>query len=155
MYYFLPHKLALLMLIILLGSSSIALKGEGYSNAITKENIFTSKNILPVDKAFQLDIKIHDRKILLEWKIDENCYMYRDKFKFTSKGKVLDIKLPRGNKIDDPFFGEMEVFYNYFDLKLELSNLDNLEIEYQGCHKKGYCYTPVKKSIGISALKNN
>ena len=71
MYYFLPHKLALLMLIILLGSSSIALKGEGYSNAITKENIFTSKNILPVDKAFQLDIKIHDRKILLEWKIDE------------------------------------------------------------------------------------
>ena len=62
MYYFLPHKLALLMLIILLGSSSIALKGEGYINAITKENIFTSKNILPVDKAFQLDIKIHDRK---------------------------------------------------------------------------------------------
>ena len=44
------------MLIILLGSSSIALNGEGYSNAITKENIFTSKNILPVDKAFQLDM---------------------------------------------------------------------------------------------------
>ena len=71
------------MLIILLGSSSIALNGEGYINAITKENIFTSKNILPVDKAFQLDIKIRDRKMLLEWKIDENCYMYRDKFKFT------------------------------------------------------------------------
>ena len=49
------------------------LKGEDYSNVIAKENIFNSKNILPIAEAFKFDVKIKENTIHLKWKIDENC----------------------------------------------------------------------------------
>tara|TARA_B100001029_G_scaffold21754_1_gene14658 strand:+ start:1504 stop:1968 length:465 start_codon:yes stop_codon:yes gene_type:complete len=153
MFYFFPHRISLLLVIIIQAAMASCLKGEDYSNVIAKENIFNSKNILPIAEAFKLDVKIKENTILLKWKIDENCYLYRDKFKFTSGSKELNLNLPRGSEINDQFFGEMEVFYSSFDLKIDLGSLEDLEVVYQGCHKKGYCYTPVKKSIKISSLK--
>ena len=150
MNHFATYKLVFLLKTFIFIVVTIPLEGEDYNNVISKENLFNIKNILPIDEAFKFEAQVKDKKILLVWKINESCYMYRDKFKIFSKGNALNINLPRGNKINDQFFGEMEVFYNSFNLEIDKENLNDLEVEYQGCHKKGYCYIPVKKSINIS-----
>jgi len=132
-----------------------ALKGEDYSNSLTKENLFEPDKILPVSEAFRLNYQIDDENIYLIWSINKDCYLYKDKFTFFKDGKQISAPMPEGKTIEDEFFGRVKVFYDKVETQINKKNSEILLISYQGCHKKGYCYTPVKESIKLSSLKFN
>ena len=115
---------------------------------LTKKN-----NILPPDKVFQFSSSLRGKYIEFEWEIDENCYLYLDKFSFFSKlDKNYEIALfPKGEILVDEHFGKVEVFFDKVKTSLYLRDPPPKEIvvSYQGCNQTGYCYTPITKEVFI------
>ena len=115
--------------------------------------LFLDKEILPADQAFKLEASLIGKGIFLEWDIEKNCYLYLDKFSFkiTNSDHYLYPSFPRGELLEDEYFGRVEVFFNNIQTSLKIDTLLTKEIvvTYQGCNQEGYCYTPIKKYILI------
>lgn len=114
------------------------------SLALTAEAEF-----LPVEEAYQLDVSMDSRSLLLSWNIQPGYYLYKDRFAFTDtapKTAVSGTYLTDGIvKYDDYFEKDLEVFYDLAEVEFELKNLPQnfiLKISSQGCADAGLCYPP-------------
>ena len=118
--------------------------------------LFLDQEILPVDQAFKLEASLIGKEIFLEWDIEKNCYLYLDKFSFkiTNSDRYLYPSFPRGELLEDEYFGLVEVFFNNLQTSFKIDTLlaKEIVVTYQGCNQEGYCYTPIKKYI---LIKNN
>ena len=107
---------------------------------------------LPQEKAFRPSFSLGKNNTLIaEWKIEKGYYLYRDKFKFTSKTAGIKLgkpAIPKGKKKKDPLFGVVEVFRNQvrIEIPFTLSGPRPAQIELaatsQGCADMGLCYPP-------------
>lgn len=110
---------------------------------------------LPVDAAYQLTVVADgDRKLLLQWVIAPEYYLYRHAFKATAEGDEglieTDLIIPSGLAKTDEFFGDVEVYYGSLDATLNIAaatELAQLTVTYQGCADAGLCYPPETKSF--------
>ena len=113
----------------------------------------TPEKIASPDTVFKLRAMIYKNQITFAWDIKENCYLYLDKFSFTTKNNIPynSPSFPKGKLLSDEYFGKVEVFFDFVETSLSL--VDPLPTEiivtYQGCNQTGYCYTPIKKNIKI------
>jgi thiol:disulfide interchange protein len=58
-------------------------------------------------------------------------------------------------RIDDVYFGDVEVYFNSVSKEIIWDeSIENLNISYQGCNEKGFCYPIVIKSIDVKELDN-
>ena len=117
---------------------------------------------LPVEKAFQVDVKARDaRTLVAELKPADTYYLYRDKIVFAvpkeSGVSIAKVVLPRGDKKSDPNFGDTEVFHRPVQAVITLNRSGardatrvSVEARYQGCSEKGLCYPPAKKSFDLT-----
>ena len=118
--------------------------------------LITPEEVLSPDKAFTLFAEMKSSNHLkMTWKISDQCFLYKDKFKFKFNPKfkhLLEIK-NKPKKIDDLYFGNVDVFYNNVEIVIALdNNLQKiLDVTYQGCNENGYCYPPVERRIKITA----
>ncbi len=105
-------------------------------------------DFLPPEQAFIYSVEtVSQQQIKLSWVIAEGYYLYKDKFIF---GTDADVKFeqavfPSGVFVDDPKYGEVEVFkgeasiYLILDQPLQEREL-MLNFSYQGCAEGGLCY---------------
>ena len=126
------------------------------ANPITHASIFTNSNefaeeqpkLLPVDDAFVMKSSIDGDNLLIQWEIAEGYYLYKGRFKFSSKQGVFGSPIFEGEgkaKVD-PIFGDVTVFYNQVSVRLPLVeksvNESLVKVTYQGCAEAGLCYPP-------------
>ncbi len=117
-------------------------------------------DILTPDKAFKPTAYLKNDKIVVDIKLGDKVYLYKDKLKFIiTEPKQIDIKgdikLPKPVK-----YHEFIVYFNELKSSIPLSlirkKLGNdvkqikLQVGFQGCTQLGLCYAPMKKSFTFS-----
>ena len=115
----------------------------------SQENNFLYENnkILPAEEVFKINISHTENKIIIEWDIKDEYYLYSDSIKINRNNKAVEYMLLESNKykIEDEFFGKTEIYKNFLRISLNNSaNLSNFVILYQGCAEAGFCY-PIQK----------
>lgn len=116
---------------------------------------------LDPDQAFVFTLEVADGNTLkAHWSIAPDYYLYRDKIAFRSADpnvRIGNVQLPPGEKKQDEFFGEIEVYHGEVDVPVPLIRSRgeaqdvSIEVRYQGCAEKlGICYPPIKKQFLLS-----
>lgn len=101
--------------------------------------------ILPASEAFRFGSYEESGSIRVFWQVHPGHYLYRDKFRFEQSGKELMVDLPRGQLRQDEIFGEVEVLTGLVEVSIPA--VMPIQIYYQGCAERGYCYPPEKKLL--------
>lgn len=109
-----------------------------------------SPQFLPVDQAYQLEVEqTSDKGLRLYWQIADGYYLYQHQFKVNiddATGTVgSDLEFPPAKQKVDEFFGDVQVYYQYADLKLTTERAfgsARLAVTSQGCADAGLCYPP-------------
>lgn len=117
--------------------------------------------VVDPEKAFLIDVAPVDAETLrARFTIADCCYLYRDKTSFElAGGRLGNYELPKGKTKNDEFFGEMQVYYDGFEVRLPVTGIAQatpavLKVGYQGCSEKGVaiCYPPTTKQFQLSAV---
>ena len=112
-------------------------------------------HFLPLDQAFVLTTRQEGDRLLIALDIADGYYLYRDKLSWqVSEGKLGQVQLPSGERHNDAFFGQTEVFYQSVDFAiplLEIPAKSVLTLRYQGC-TEGLCYPPASKQITLQPI---
>ena len=127
-------------------------------STVSKNNEFASSApaFLPVQQAFQLQTELSDDRLILNWDIADEYYLYQKSFRFKSASDGLTLGLPlfaEGLKKWDEYF-EAEVVVYYGTTTVEVPFVSSLsifsvEIESQGCADAGLCYPPRKELLTV------
>ncbi len=129
--------------------------------SLPSSNSFNTETFLAVDEAYQTDIipSNHNEQISVLWHIQPKHYLYHHGFKIewlnASSQGLLDkktLQADNGLKKDDPYFGEVIVYYNGVTLDLPLALNDEplyLKAVSQGCADAGLCYPPYSVYFSI------
>ena len=123
---------------------------QGFLSELSKEKIPSA------DEAFIFEAYRQQHSgIILSWIMKENCFLYKDKFEIlaSSETKLSILTSGESERINDVYFGEVDVFFNSVKKKLNLDPAtDFIEVSYQGCNEQGFCYPVVSKRIDINKL---
>ncbi|GBU09518.1 thiol:disulfide interchange protein and activator of DsbC [Gammaproteobacteria bacterium] len=101
---------------------------------------------------------IDAQTILLEWLIDSDYYIYKNKVKISIEGQPLliidKIIAPKGVDYADEFFGKQEIYDSNVSYKIQLKgewqgDEAKLNIRAQGCAKDGLCFAPEDWALPI------
>ncbi len=125
---------------------------KGTSNA--------KSDALDADEAFVFTLVAVDKGTLnAHWSIQPDHHLYQPKIKF----KVIEPKdaklgaaiFPKGEQIDDEYFGKIDVYGKDIDVRIPVSGATGdklvIETQYQGCaDKTGICYEPQVKTETLS-----
>ncbi len=123
-------------------------------NKTQNKIIFFEEEIKPPDLAFIFSASLIKKKLYLKWEIEQGSYLYMDKFSFLDekRNSFLEPSFPPAIDLKDEYFGKVKVYFNRIELSLVIQDLkDNrIKVSYQGCNKKGYCYSLIKKVVTIN-----
>lgn len=120
-----------------------------------------AQGALPASQAFEFSGKQEGAKVILQWNIAPGYYLYKEHFKFELMpegtiplGKVL---FPSAIQKQDKFSGKHQVYAKQLKLVVPLSdaltNKSKLQVTYQGCSEKGFCYPPMKQVISLDGVE--
>ena len=118
---------------------------QGFLSELSKEKIPSA------DEAFIFEAYRQQHSgIILSWIMKENCFLYKDKFEISvTPSSNLSIKtLGEAKRIDDIYFGEVDVYFNSVkkELNFELES-EFIDISYQGCMLKGSAIRSLIKEL--------
>jgi len=120
-----------------------------FTNSLSQTSEF-----LPVEQAFQTsawvsasEINNNSETLFIDWKIAPGYYLYRHRFAIQQidDNSPIEAIIPKGKEKNDPYFGDVEVYYQQVTLELPIeatSEQGILKISYQGCADAGLCYPP-------------
>jgi thiol:disulfide interchange protein DsbD len=116
---------------------------------------FQEPAFLPVDEAFAIRAELADSGAArITWDIAPDYYLYRHQFSVRVDGvKVDQLQIPAGQEKFDEFFGDVEVYYQFAELTLSGTRLDEgaqLVVMYQGCAELGLCYPPEQRQFSYT-----
>lgn len=155
------YQLLLLLPICLCVLLVMPARAGGLSGELGKSLGFGAvEEFLPPERAFAFSAEVVDAgTIVARWTIADGYYLYRDKFSFRFPDapdvEVGQPVFPAGKFKNDEYFGRMEVYYHEVEATLPLRRSDRerrpvvLEVRYQGCADRGFCYPPMKKTIDL------
>jgi len=108
--------------------------------------------LLPVTEAFKYVVTDTGDAFEIDWAIYEHAYLYKNKLSFESGSDAIvlgEIDLPRGIDHEDEFFGQQEIYRDFFFVTIpytvngERPATADLVINSQGCDDNiGICYPP-------------
>jgi thiol:disulfide interchange protein DsbD len=133
-------------------SNPILSDAEDTLNPLLNKLIKTSNELKGPDQAFKFEAIFNELdQIELTWSIDNQCFLYKEKLEFYISPKQNFSSKTNNTAVlqDDEYFGNVEVYYQelkYF-LTGDFSEEAIIDIVYQGCNEKGFCYPPIKKQI--------
>ncbi|GGX51081.1 protein-disulfide reductase DsbD family protein [Saccharospirillum salsuginis] len=112
---------------------------------------------LPVDEAFELDVRRDGERLLLDWDIAEDYYLYRDRHSLNTfdGGEVGPAELAQDFVIKyDPNFDEdMALYYDRMSAEYPVVvDSGYIEVVYQGCAEAGLCYPPQKRYFDLQGV---
>lgn len=110
-----------------------------------------SKKFLKVDEAFQASAEIKpEKKIIINFKIEKNYYLYKDKIKvYVNEKEVKNLIFPKAKTKEDEFFGLSYIYDDDFVISNSnnIVNINSINVLFQGCANQGLCYPPIKRNI--------
>lgn len=139
------HKFGLLLIVALTSWANTASADMLRGGSIERGQ----PEILPVDEAFRFGFVPEDDGVKVFWQVMPGYYLYRDKFRFSAADSetALELSLPEGEVHDDETFGVVQVFEGLVEVDIPLTGQQTLDVRYQGCAEKGFCYPPQKRQI--------
>lgn len=147
-------KIALLFILIVFSS---------FTFAAPLERAKQDQNPLPVDQAFQFSALARDyQTVVLQWRIAPHYFIYKDRFNFkalkpnnTELGQPL---LPPADTQLNTTMGNYEVYKDRVSFPIPIIKISSdtliLQVTYQGCSNKGFCYPPITKVVPINLTSN-
>ena len=120
-------------------------------NIADERNIFIAKDnfVLPVNEAFRFELLKNTHTLKLIWNIKEKHYLYLDSIVVKEGDNIIEYNILDSKIIDheDEFFGKTKILKNKLTISIKNKSYNKLEVTYQGCSEKGFCYP--SKSIKI------
>ena len=122
-----------------------------------------AQEVLPPEQAFPYSIEASNDNLLVNFKVQDGYYLYRDKFSFSSQTNNIELgtpRLPNGHMHTDEFFGEVETYRDEFQITIPYqraaaaSEMD-FQLTAQGCADIGLCYPPQRWRTTLSLPNNN
>ena len=114
---------------------------------------------LPVEQAYQLSPSVAEDRVILDWIIAPDYFLYRERFKVdatSSDGSALPVVVTMNtgiSKYDDYFERETEIYHDQTQVLVtfpaEQRKPFTLTVESQGCAEAGLCYPPQKQFLRI------
>ncbi len=141
-----------------LGHLAFALLLSGVAQSGSALAAGSDGEALPPDEAFKFKAALKGADTVVAEIIPaKKHYLYKNKTRFALKNAsgvlIREVKLPAGEKKDDPFFGPVEVYKAPVTVEILLdrgpkAKAFTLLASYQGCNEKlGVCYPPIEKSV--------
>lgn len=102
-----------------------------------------------------MEVEFGDGRMTLDWRIEPDYYLYRKSFRVTqvTAGEATFRSLPEGETIEDPFFGEVQIFRDRVQTVLNAhpnpAGRLSLVIEFQGCAESRYCYPVMSRQLDV------
>lgn len=111
-------------------------------------------NPLPAYEAFPFSATVENsHTIHVHWQIAKDYYLYKQKLRFTFEPQVeADIQWPQGKIQQDSGRSPYEIYMGEVTIPITLHTQTQqvrLDVNYQGCSDKGFCYPPRQDSILI------
>ncbi len=120
-----------------------------------KVNLFGEKTLLEADDAFSFFVELSSpTEIIINWKVADDYYLYRDKIVIKSQSKdIANIIHTQGLEHNDEYFGKQQIYRqnqgkSIIYLKKANKRL-KLNLEYQGCSDSKICYPIVYKNTEL------
>lgn len=124
-----------------------------------------SSEPLPPEQAFEFSSALNNAKhqLLLEWHIAPGYHLYKDhlhiKLTPDSQVKIGQVVLPEGKMQKDDVLGEYQIYTDKLVIPVPLESSDKgilkLNVDFQGCSDKGYCFPPINKDVRLDVAKDN
>jgi thiol:disulfide interchange protein DsbD len=128
------------------------------ANLSAQEGLDDEELLMP-DQAFRIQAKTDGPEhLLVEWKIADGYYLYRDKIRFESStgGIALDTPdLPEAKIKHDEFFGDVAIYRGKLTSRIRLQRDPgapetlSLIAHSQGCADMGICFPPHRQSVEL------
>ena len=106
--------------------------------------------IKTADEVFVMSYSEDEGVLKVNWSIEDGYYLYFDSILIKENQKIIDFDVTDGMIIDheDEFFGETKIIRNILEiLPIEEIETNLIEITYQGCSDRGFCYPVQNKNI--------
>ena len=106
--------------------------------------------IKPADEVFVMSYFEDGGVLKVNWSIEDGYYLYFDSILIKENQKIVDFDVTNGMIIDheDEFFGETKIIRNILEISsIEEIEINLIEIAYQGCSDRGFCYPVQNKYI--------
>ena len=106
--------------------------------------------IKPADEVFLMSYSEDGDVLKVNWSIEDGYYLYFDSILIKENQKIVDFDVTNGMIIDheDEFFGETKIIRNILEISsIEEIETNLIEITYQGCSDRGFCYPVQNKNI--------
>ena len=107
--------------------------------------------IKPADEVFLMSYSEDGDVLKVNWSIEDGYYLYFDSILIKENQKIVDFDLTDGMIIDheDEFFGETKIIRNILEILSSIEEIETnlIEITYQGCSDRGFCYPVQNKNI--------
>lgn len=110
---------------------------------------------LPPDQVYRLQVQPQTGALMAHWDILPGYYLYKSKFQFLSHTPGVTLaaaEFPAGETHTDPFFGTQEIYRGGVTASIPYTGSGALALEviYQGCADRGFCYPPQTKTFNLT-----
>ncbi|MCU7906661.1 MAG: protein-disulfide reductase DsbD [Candidatus Thiodiazotropha sp. (ex Epidulcina cf. delphinae)] len=122
--------------------------------------VLNEEDLLMPDQAFQISGRADGTdKLLVEWRIADGYYMYRDKIHFDTDTIGIEIGQPTLSEAKikhDEFFGDVAVYRNKATAQIPIRRMQGsqetllLKARSQGCADQGICFPPHIQEIRLA-----
>jgi thiol:disulfide interchange protein DsbD len=138
-------------------TTNVALPAQSVLD-LTASDTSATGDLLPVDEAFTMNARFDKaNELTVAWQIAPNYYLYRDKLTFSADGRISlgAPALPAGVPHRDDNFGDVEVYYDYVEIKVPFARASPEEIDveitagFQGCKENSICYPPGEQRMPL------
>jgi thiol:disulfide interchange protein DsbD len=106
--------------------------------------------IKPAGEVFVMSYSEDGGVLKVNWSIEDGYYLYFDSILIKEDQKIVDFDISDGMIInhEDEFFGETKIIRNILEISfIEEIETNLIEIAYQGCSDRGFCYPVQNKNI--------
>ncbi len=119
----------------------------------------TQPSPLPVDQAFPLKAWSPNLKtVIVEWNVQPGYYLYKDRIHIMAADnnpvRLGAPQFPPSQVHSSPILGKFSAFEGITQVKIPLLSQPtgnfSLQVQYQGCAQKGYCYPPQNRIMNVT-----
>jgi thiol:disulfide interchange protein DsbD len=124
------------------------------------QGAWSEEELLLPDQAFQISGRAgDDDRLIVEWRIADGYYMYRDKIRFETDSMGFELgspSLPEAKIKHDEFFGDVAIYRNKVRAEIPVKRMQGagdtllLKARSQGCADQGICFPPHEQELRLA-----
>jgi thiol:disulfide interchange protein DsbD len=120
---------------------------------------WAADDFLPPAEAYKYEARITEGQLVVEYRVHDGYYLYRDKLAFESATPGVTLgapEFPVGIDHEDDYFGHQVIYRGTVTIPMALTYADGpapleLKLKWQGCADAGLCYPPTTWTTTVAA----